>query len=262
MNDIEKTVITTFHSAMDLNNPVFSNYSKRSRSVNGICFPLSGKMIYNHNGSEVVSDRHHAVFIPKGATYTYSCIEEGRFPLINFDTAEGTAPSEFMVFEIDNADDYMHFFHELEKIALINPQNGHLKAIKIIYEILLLLHKTELKKESHTFESIRPAVKFLQNNFSTPSLTNKVLAQKAMISEVYFRKLFKENFGVSPKQYIQDLRISKAKSLLQGNVCPTVSAVAEAVGFSNVYQFSAAFKKNTGFTPTEYMKKFKTLNNF
>ena len=142
------------------------------------------------------------------------------------------------------------------------PPNGHLKAIKIIYEILIRLHKANLSKESKTFSIIRPAVRYLQNHFSDAGLTNKTLAEKAMISEVYFRKLFKENFGVSPKQYIQDLRIIKAKNLLKGNISPSVSAVAEEVGFSNVYQFSAAFKKTVGITPSEYIKQFKTQDEF
>lgn len=115
---------------------------------------------------------------------------------------------------------------------------------------------------SSSFEVIRPAVNYLQNNFSNAGLTNQMLAQKAMISEVYFRKLFKANFGTSPKQYIQDLRILKAKNLLKGNLCSSISLVAEEVGFTNVYQFSTAFKKATGFTPTEYIKRFNLSDEF
>lgn len=262
MENIDRIIVTELHSVMDLKNPIFKDLKKNNRSVHGLCFPVSGTMIYNHNGKEIISDKHHAVLIPKGATYTYSCVEEGEFPLINFHTTESFSPTEFIVYEIDDISDYINYFRELERISILMPPNGHLKAIKIIYEILIRLHKANLSKESKTFSIIRPAVRYLQNHFSDAGLTNKTLAEKAMISEVYFRKLFKENFGVSPKQYIQDLRIIKAKNLLKGNICPSVSAVAEEVGFSNVYQFSAAFKKTVGITPSEYIKQFKTQDEF
>ncbi len=262
MDGIEKIVVTKLHSVMDLKNPRFENKKKNNRSVHGLCFPISGTMIYHHNGKEIVSDKHHAVLIPKGATYTYSCIEEGEFPLINFYTTEDFCPKEIIVYEIDDITDYINYFKELEKISLLTPLNGHLKAIKIIYEILIRLHKVNLRKVSSSFEVIRPAVNYLQNNFSNAGLTNQVLAQKAMISEVYFRKLFKANFGTSPKQYIQDLRILKAKNLLKGNLCSSISLVAEEVGFTNVYQFSTAFKKATGLTPTEYIKRFNSSDEF
>lgn len=262
MNNIEKIVVTELHSVMDLKNPQFNNLKKNNRSVHGLCFPISGTMVYYHNGKEIISDSHHAVLLPKGATYTYSCIEEGEFPLINFHTTESFNPNEIIVYEIDDATDYINYFRELERISLLAPLNAHLKAIKIIYEILIRLHKANLNKESVSFNIIRPAVNYLQNHFSDIGITNKLLAQKAMISEVYFRKLFKENFGVSPKQYIQDLRILKAKNLLKGNLCASISEVAEEVGFSNVYQFSAAFKKATGFTPTEFIKRFKSTEEF
>jgi len=262
MNNLEKIVVTELHSVMDLKNPKFENLKKNKRSVHGLCFPISGTMVYYHNGKEIVSDRHHAVLIPKGATYTYSCIEEGEFPLINFHTTDSFSPDEIIVYEIDDITDYIEYFRELEKITLLAPLNGHLKAIKIIYEILIRLHKANLNKDSASFNIIRPAVNYLQNHFSDAGLTNKVLAESAMISEVYFRKLFKENFGVSPKQYIQELRILKAKNLLKGNLCDSISAVADEVGFSNVYQFSSAFKKATGFTPTEFIKRFKSTEAF
>ena len=182
--------------------------------------------------------------------------------MINFHTTESFNPDEIIVYEIVDTTDYINYFRELERISLLAPLNGHLKAIKIIYEILIRLHKVNLSKDSASFNIIRPAVGYLQNHFSDMGLTNKILAEKAMISEVYFRKIFKENFGVSPKQYIQELRILKAKNLLKGNLCASISAVAEKVGFSNVYQFSSAFKKATNLTPTEFIKRFKSTEEF
>ena len=196
------------------------------------------------------------MLIPQGATYLHSCTEEGEFPLIDFCTTDTFAPTDFTVFSIGDPEEYMEDFRELERISLLHPRGGHLKALRILYSILFRLFKTELAKESRTFSVIRPAVRYLEDHYTDSGLTNRILAEQAMISEVYFRRVFKENFGVSPKQYIQELRIVKAKNLLQSNVCSGIAGVAEEVGFTNIYQFSAAFKKATGYTPTEYVKRF------
>lgn len=254
MENIERIVLTELDGVLDLMNTIFYDRPKVARSSHGLCFSLSGKTVYDHNGKTYVSDRNHAVLIPRGATYMHSCVEEGEFPLINFQTTEDFAPKDFIVFEINNPEEYMEEFHELERIALLHPRNGHLKAMRILYAILLRLHKVELAKESRTFHIIRPAVQYLENHFSDPGLTNQILAEQAMISEVYFRRIFKENFGVSPKQYIRDLRILKAKNLLKSNGYSSIAHVAEEIGFTNIYQFSAAFKKATGYTPTEYIR--------
>ncbi len=254
MDSIEKIVITELHSVLDVINPLFNDKEKRMRSVFGLCFTLSGEMVYRHNGKDIHVDRRHALLIPKGASYTYSCVEAGEFPLINFNTDSSFSPDEFILFEINNPEEFMADFRELERISLIKPRNGHLKAMRILYSLFGRLHKMELAKETKNFHIIRPAVRYLEKNFSSPELTNKVLASEAMISEVYFRKIFKENYGVSPKQYIQELRIEKAKVLLKGNSLTSIASVADEVGFSNVYQFSAAFKKATGYTPTEFAK--------
>lgn len=260
MENLEKIVITKLHSVLNVINPVFDQKIKTSRSVHGLCFCLSGEMVYYHDGREIHASRGNAVLIPKGATYTYSCTESGEFPLINFYTTDDFAPKQFSVFEINSPEEFLDEFNELKEISLLNPRSGHLKSMRILYNILTRLHKVELAKESRTFHIIRPAVQYLENHYSDFGLTNSILAKEAMISEVYFRKLFKENFGTSPKQYIHELRILKAKNLLSSNVYSSIASIAEETGFSNIYQFSAAFKKATGYTPTEYMRRAEKSN--
>jgi AraC-like DNA-binding protein len=92
-------------------------------------------------------------------------------------------------------------------------------------------------------------------NYTDPFLTNEVLAGKCHVSEVYFRRIFKEKYGISPKQHIQNMRIKKAQALLRSEYM-SIKAIAEMSGYASVYHFSRAFKRVSVYAPTEYIKTF------
>lgn len=254
MESIEKITPIRFTGALTIKNPVFKHRRQEDRKSYGICFATSGKMIYYHDGKEYISDSNHALLLPKGATYTQSCVEEGEFPLIQYQALE--APSEFISIEINDVEKYLGEYEKLKKLWLLKPKNGHLSALCTIYEILNRLCKDSLAAEQDkSYNVIRPAIKYLEDHFTDAKLTNKVLAEKAAVSEVYFRKVFKSQYGTSPKQYIQELRIRNAESLLR-NEYLSITSIAEMSGFSSVYHFSRSFKKETGYTPSEYIKAF------
>ncbi len=256
MESIAKITPILFSGALTIKNPVFKSREQRDRRCHGICFAKSGKMIYYHGGKEYVSDKNHVLLLPKGATYTQTCTKEGEFLLVQYQALEGSAPKEFISIEITDLENYIGEFQKLEKLWLLKPPNGHLSALCSIYNILNRICKNELAQEQNkNFDIIRPAVKFLEDNFTSPTLSNLELAEKAAISEVYFRKVFKNQYGTSPKQYIQNLRIRTAENLLR-NEYLSVSAIAEMSGFTSVYHFSRTFKKVTGYTPSEYVKTF------
>ncbi|RAK02793.1 AraC-like DNA-binding protein [Larkinella arboricola] len=78
-----------------------------------------------------------------------------------------------------------------------------------------------------------------------------VLCQKACMSKSGFFRLFKEDFGLSPMEYIIRERINLAKRLLT-NPASTVTEVCYQAGFNNLHYFSRLFKMLEGTTPTSY----------
>ncbi|MFD1145189.1 helix-turn-helix domain-containing protein [Larkinella insperata] len=78
-----------------------------------------------------------------------------------------------------------------------------------------------------------------------------VLCQKACMSKSGFFRLFKEDFGLSPMEYIIRERINLAKRLLT-NPAITVTEVCYQAGFNNLHYFSRLFKMLEGTTPTSY----------
>ena len=93
---------------------------------------------------------------------------------------------------------------------------------------------------------------YINNNF-TKKLSNQMLANLSDISVSYFRRLFLEVFFASPMQYVENLRIEKAKALLKTDF-KSITEVSSQSGYDNVYHFSKNFKKYTGMSPLKYSK--------
>jgi len=82
-------------------------------------------------------------------------------------------------------------------------------------------------------------------------ITIKELAQYLAISESYLSKLFRKEMGIPLSHYIQNLKIEKAKNLLQYSNYSIVD-VANYLSFSSQSHFIQVFQKATGTTPHKY----------
>ena len=98
---------------------------------------------------------------------------------------------------------------------------------------------------------IQASVEYINTNFKNPNLTLKEIAAKSFMSEVYFRKIFKNEFKTSPQKYIIGLRIDHAKELiLTGDY--SLKEIALMSGYLDYKYFSTEFKKMTGVSPSAY----------
>lgn len=89
------------------------------------------------------------------------------------------------------------------------------------------------------------------------SLTLAMLAERIHASPYHLHRTFRRIIGVTPAEYIQRTRISKAKQYL-AETDKTIKDIALAVGIRNAAHFAILFQKKTGFTPTEYRYSFGT----
>ena len=259
LKNIDKSIIICMVIPMNLFKDIivteiqkpFTVFSKKGRTdytenrlYYGLSFCLGGQITYTHNGQKIVSNKNNAVIIPQGSTYSLRGDKEGLFPLINF-KAQNFSCDSFIVIPLDDPMRHINNFNKLSDYFL--REDKYLEIFSLFYYILERLNL----EQSHTQNPLYPVINYLEKNISNPDITNVFLAKKLGISEVYLRKLFSAHYGITPKQFIIDMRIQKAKSLLT-NGTYTITSISEECGFSSLYHFCRAFKEKTGMTPTEY----------
>lgn len=86
-------------------------------------------------------------------------------------------------------------------------------------------------------------------------LTVEGIAERAQLSPRHLTRKFKSTFGVTPADFVEELRLDEARWLL-ANAGDAIERVAEEVGYSNADTFRRAFERRFGVAPTEYRGRF------
>lgn len=147
-------------------------------------------------------------------------------------------------------------FHQLiEKIQ--SAQIGYHQIISgITLQILGLLHAIS-QHYLHSEDDCRAMIlkaKFLLRESVMEKINMKQLAKELPMGYSSFRKIFKTETNQSPNQYLLDIRLCKAKDLLQSTTM-NINEIAYQTGFISIYNFSKIFKKKNGISPAYYRRQ-------
>jgi len=105
----------------------------------------------------------------------------------------------------------------------------------------------QLAEDTPGVAAIHEAVRLMHGDLRT-KFDLPELAQKLHVSYTWFRRTFAQQTGMGPHQYLLQLRIARARSLLAESNWP-VKEIAAQSGFESEYYFCRVFKKKTGLTP-------------
>ena len=121
-----------------------------------------------------------------------------------------------------------------------------------MYDILSILSERtrakNLKKEK--FGVISEGINYLEHD-EEQKLSIAEIAELCNVSEIYFRKLFKEYSGMSPIKFRINGKIEKAKLYLEYENM-SVREISDYLGFISPAYFTQQFKSIVGVTPSEY----------
>ena len=107
--------------------------------------------------------------------------------------------------------------------------------------------------EKETAEDIHQALLFIHENYQN-DIRSEDVAQAINWGYSRFRKVFLQQTGMTPYQYIQETRIKQSKFLIMNTTKP-LKEIAYDVGFNNPDYFSTAFRRITGISPMEFRKE-------
>jgi xylan 1,4-beta-xylosidase len=101
---------------------------------------------------------------------------------------------------------------------------------------------------------IKRAVEFIHQHYQE-KLSLAEIAAQACLSKYHFSRLFRRVVGIPYQEYVNVIRIEKAKELLTQTPYNTITQIGYEIGFGGLRNFESRFKKLTGCTPYEFRER-------
>jgi AraC family transcriptional regulator of arabinose operon len=144
-------------------------------------------------------------------------------------------------------------FEEIIEETLSKRPSYEILCISRLLYLFSLIQREAVEANSSAnkgWHGIERAIQHM-NRYCDQNLKLEDYASMCHMSKYHFLRVFKEVTGATPLEYRSRIRIDHAKELLK-NSNFSVSEISESLGYSSLAYFSAAFKKATGMSPTEF----------
>ena len=141
----------------------------------------------------------------------------------------------------------------IHKLMRVDEHESWDDAVNYLYSLGSILFEIQEQEQE---ERAQDVIGFIQKHINDnihiqDELTLIRLAELVHFNPSYLSRLFKQVVGMNISDYIGDIRVKKAKQMLE-NPNTKISSVAEALGYGTATNFTRFFKKMTNMTPQEY----------
>ncbi len=227
----------------------------RNRANYGLALHMGGKKEYVFdNGKRLEVGKNKIIYLPKGSNYDVYKEILGECYAINFELSEAVDFEPFVI-TVKNADKITELFKSSQKIWNIKAIGYEMECKANLYRILCIMQQESIGSymPSDKMKLIAPAVEYIHAKYTQESLSISELSALCGITPEYFRRIFRTIYGDSPLSYINRLRLTNAKELLESGMY-SVTEAAEASGYIDMSHFSREFKKAYGISAREYVR--------
>ncbi len=155
---------------------------------------------------------------------------------------------------------------DIESIYLCrHKRNAPLYIQNAFYHIWIILSENALKvrkakKQDHNLSVLKDMLSFVQKNY-TGKITLDDIARSGNVSKSTCLVIFKKYLKDTPTNYLISYRLKMALKLLEKSNM-SITDIALEVGFNGVSYFAETFKKNYGYSPSEYRQKIDGIDDY
>ena len=250
--NINKIVLACFVAAGT------GNATHKNRPSHGLAIHKGGDKTYVFSdGRKLNVKENDIIYLPKYSNYIVKSKEFGDCYAINFDIDEDITFEPFVI-KVKNFSEITEHFSIANKIWKLKKPGYQLKCKAELYNIIYGLSQEYFSEyfPSKKVEIIKPAADYIHENYSKEPISVESLSKMCNITPEYFRRIFKCFYGISPIKYINNLKITLARELLESNMYSVTEAAIRA-GYVDMAHFSREFKSSMGISPSEYKKRLK-----
>ena len=233
------------------------------RTENGLLYIWRGEAVFSeHAGNDLTAQSGDLIYIPKGCCYkmqytapntTFVLVDLGMFDEHHKDLL--LSKTITVLAKDDASHRIAGIMAELELCSAVQTLSAIFRRKELVYKLLGTVYEigTMPSMKPQKYPQILAGVLLLEQSY-LENLPVTRFAEESNISISLFRSLFGKQYGMSPIQYRNRLRIDRAKVILSEGSC-TVSEAAYACGFDNIGYFCRYYKKITGETPMETKRR-------
>lgn len=152
----------------------------------------------------------------------------------------------------------------MEAENAVRRQGRYFMMKSYLIQMLLLVIREQCepmeRPKGYAFESagkkyvVEQIVGYLEDHYSEKISLDQI-AENMYLSSYYISRIFKSETGNTPIRRLIDIRLEKAKELLENGFQGSIQEVAASVGYDDAYHFSKLFKKRYGISPSQARKK-------
>jgi len=243
------------------------HYCKRPRGSRGFVFLycIDGSGWVKHEGDDIIMTRNQGFFLQPGVEHEYgaSKTHPWSYYYIHYEgdlarhyTRLILGEKESGTYWINETDEYLRCFsmilaHLEEGWTYPNMVMASAYLHKLLsYIFLKKKHDAEALRNASTETRVRAVVDMIEENPQN-HISILELARAAGLSNSRFREVFKEQVGMSPKQYSLHMQIEKSKELLRGSDL-SIHEISLRMGNQDSHYFSRIFTKKVGSSPSKY----------
>lgn len=216
------------------------------RRFHGFIIKLKGTTEYAIGENRWLLEAGQILFVPQGSSYQIRQVDPGYSYVVNF-----TCPVDMPMGKLPLPPG-MDVTQAAEKLLRSYRKGSVYGALSCLYSILEKTDAADRYVSPREKQLLEPVLAYLQAHLTEPELDVGSLAALAGVSQVYLRRVFKKQQGVSPAGYVVRQRLQLAQQLLLSDGQLTIAQVATMAGFRDPLYFSRVFKRQLGLSPTEY----------